>query len=131
MLGWWRSFPIQYSAILSYWLCSFLYRRFSVSGGPIYLLLFSVSVLLGLYLGSGLLCTYIEGYFPLSLLRVLAGFLFRSLIYLDLSFGHGERYGSICILLHDDIKLCDCHLLKMLSFFHCIILASLTKIRYS
>ena len=55
-------------AFLSYWLCPLLYKSFSVIGGSVYLLLLSVSVLLGLYLGSGLLCPRIEDYFPLSLL---------------------------------------------------------------
>ena len=48
-----------------------------------------------------------------------------------LSFVHGDRYGSIFILLQGDIQLCQYHLLKMLSFFHCIILAPLSKIRCS
>ncbi|CAO2631641.1 hypothetical protein LEMLEM_LOCUS21397, partial [Lemmus lemmus] len=42
----------------------------------------------------------------------------RSLIHLDLSFVHGDRYGFIFILLHVDIQLCQHHLLNMLSFFH-------------
>ena len=33
----------------------------------------------------------------------VAGFMLRSLIHLDLSFVHGDRYGSIYILLHVDI----------------------------
>jgi hypothetical protein len=42
----------------------------------------------------------------------------RFLIYLDLSFVQGNRYGSICIFLHTDIymQLDQHHLLKMLSF---------------
>ena len=55
----------------------------------------------------------------------------RSLIHLDLSFVHGDRYGSIFILLQVDIQLCQHHLLKKLSFFHCIVLAPLLKIRCS
>ena len=51
----------------------------------------------------------------------------RSLIHLDLSFVHGDRYGSIFILLQVDIQLCQHHLLKMLSFFHCIVLAPCRK----
>ena len=53
----------------------------------------------------------------------------RSLIHLDLSFVQGDKYGSICILLHADIQLDQHHLLKMLSFFHCMVLASLSKYR--
>ena len=55
----------------------------------------------------------------------------RSLIHLDLSFVHGDRYGSTYILLQVDIQLCQHHLLNMLSFFHCIPLAPLSKIRCS
>ena len=54
-----------------------------------------------------------------------------SLIHLDLSFVHGDRYGSTFILLQVDTQLCQHHLLKMLSFFHCIPLAPLSKIRCS
>ena len=40
----------------------------------------------------------------------------RSLIHLDLSFVHGDRYGSTFILLQVDVQLCQHHLLKMLFF---------------
>ena len=61
----------------------------------------------------------------------VAGFMLRSLIHLDLSFVHGDRYGSIFILLHVDIQLCQHHLLNMLSFFYFIFFASLSKVRCS
>ena len=51
----------------------------------------------------------------------------RSLIHLNLSLVHGDKYGSFFILLHADIQLNQNHLLKMLSFFHCMSLASLEK----
>ncbi|KAL6084157.1 hypothetical protein STEG23_038311, partial [Scotinomys teguina] len=35
----------------------------------------------------------------------VTGFMLRSLIHLDLSFVHGNRYGSICNLLHVDIQI--------------------------
>ena len=44
---------------------------------------------------------------------------------------HGNGYGCFCILLHVDIHLCQHHLLNMLSFFHFIFLASLSKNRCS
>jgi hypothetical protein len=44
----------------------------------------------------------------------------RSLIYMDLSLGKYERYGPFSIFLHVDIQLDQHHLLKMLSFCHCI-----------
>ena len=53
------------------------------------------------------------------------------LIHLDLRFVHGNRYGSLFILLHVDIQLCQHHLLNMLSFFHLIFFTSLSKIRSS
>jgi hypothetical protein len=48
---------------------------------------------------------------------------------LDLSFVQGDQYGSICIFLHVDCQLNKHHLLKMLSFFHWIVLAPLSKIK--
>ncbi|ERE66736.1 Protein of unknown function DUF3704 containing protein [Cricetulus griseus] len=42
----------------------------------------------------------------------VAGFMLRSLIHLELSFVHGDRYGSICSLLLASIQLCQQHLLK-------------------
>ena len=58
-------------------------------------------------------------------------FILRPLIHLDLRFVRGDRYGPIFILLQVDIQLCQQHLLKMLSFFHCIFFVSLSKIRCS
>jgi hypothetical protein len=39
---------------------------------------------------------------PSSIRFSVSGFMLRSLIYLELSFVEGDRYGSICILLHAD-----------------------------
>ena len=47
----------------------------------------------------------------------VARFMLRSLINLELSSMHGDRYEPICILLHIDIQLCQHHLLKVPSFF--------------
>ena len=58
----------------------------------------------------------------------ISGFILRSLIHL--SFVQCDRYEYIYIL-HADIQLDQHQLLKMLSFFHCIILASLSKVRCS
>jgi hypothetical protein len=59
--------------------------------------------------------------FPtLSSIRFNASvFMLRHLIHLDLSIVQGDRYGSICILLHTDQH----DLLKMLSFVHHRVLA--------
>jgi hypothetical protein len=59
----------------------------------------------------------------------VSGFMLRSLIYLDMNFMQGDGYRSICTLLHVNSQLDQYHLLKMLSFFYCIILASLSKIK--
>jgi hypothetical protein len=53
----------------------------------------------------------------------------RSLIHLDFMLAQGDKYGSICILLHANIQLDQHHLLKMLSLFHCVVLAYLQKIK--
>jgi hypothetical protein len=47
----------------------------------------------------------------------VSGFMWRSLIHLDLSFVQGDKNGSIYILLHADCQLNQHHFLKMLSFF--------------
>ena len=47
----------------------------------------------------------------------VSGFMWSSLIHLDLSFVQGDKNGSICLLLHDNRQLNQHHLLKMLSFF--------------
>jgi hypothetical protein len=44
----------------------------------------------------------------------LCGFMWRSLIHLDLSFVQGDKNGWICIPLHADLKLNQHHLLKIL-----------------
>jgi hypothetical protein len=53
----------------------------------------------------------------------VSGFMWRSFIHLDLSFVQGDKNGSICILLHANCQ----HLLKMLSFFHWMVFAPLSK----
>ena len=58
-------------------------------------------------------------------------YILRSLIHLNLRFMHGDRYGYIFILLHVDTQFFQQHLLKMLYFFHCIILAFSSRIRCS
>lgn len=52
-----------------------------------------------------------------------------SLIYLDLRFVQGDKNGLIYILLHADCHLNQHHLFKMFSFFHCMFLGSLSKIK--
>jgi hypothetical protein len=59
------------------------------------------------------------GLFPtFSSIRLsVSGFMWKSLINLDLGFVQGDKNGSICIFLHADLQLKQHHLLKMLSFF--------------
>jgi hypothetical protein len=54
----------------------------------------------------------------------------RSLMHLDLFFVQGDKCGSIFIFfLHTNCQFDQHYLLKMLSFFHCICLASLSTIK--
>jgi hypothetical protein len=53
-----------------------------------------------------------------SISSSVSGFMWRSVINLDLSFVQEDKTGSIYILLHTNPKLREHHLLRMLSFFH-------------
>ena len=48
----------------------------------------------------------------------VVGFMWRTLIHLNLSFVHRDKYGSIFIHLHVDAQLCQHQFLNMLSYFH-------------
>ena len=54
----------------------------------------------------------------------VSGFMLRSLIHMDLNFVRAGRYGSICFLLPAGIQWDKHHLLKMLLFFHVMVLVS-------
>ena len=54
-------------------------------------------------------------------------FMVWSLIHLDLMFLQGNKYGSIFIFLHKASQLDQHDLFKLLSYFHCIILAFFVK----
>jgi hypothetical protein len=58
-----------------------------------------------------------------------SGFMWSSLIHLDLTFLQGDKNGSIHILLHDNCQLSQHNLLKMLSSFHCLFLDPLSNIK--
>jgi hypothetical protein len=49
------------------------------------------------------------------------------IIHIDLILVQGERNGSISIFLHDNRQLCQHLLLKMLSLFHWMVFAPLSK----
>jgi hypothetical protein len=67
-------------------------------------------------------------YFSISF--CVSGFMWRSLIHLDLSFVQRDKNGLIGILLQAAHQLNQHHLLKILSFFHWMILAPLSKIKW-
>jgi hypothetical protein len=56
----------------------------------------------------------------------VSGFMWRSLIHLDSRFAHGDKNGLMCF--HADYQLNQHQLLKMLSFFHWMVLAPSSKI---
>ena len=72
---------------------------------------------------SRLFPTFSSGNFSVS------GFMWSSLIHLDLIFIQGDKNGSIHILLHANCQSSQHHLLRMLSSFHWMVLAPLSKIK--
>ena len=60
---------------------------------------------------------------------IVSGLMFRSLIHFEFIFVYGVRKCSSFILLQVVDQLSQHHLLKRLSFFHCISLPPLSKIR--
>jgi hypothetical protein len=62
-----------------------------------------------------------------SISFTVSGFMYSSLIHLDLTLVQGDRNGSILILLHDNHQLCQPLLLKVLSFFPLDGFSSLVK----
>ena len=58
-----------------------------------------------------------------------SGLTFRFLIHFEFIFVYGDRKCSNFILLHVASQFSKHHLLKRLSFLHCIFLPSLSKIR--
>ena len=60
---------------------------------------------------------------------IVSGLTFRSLIHFEFTFVYGVRKCSSFILLQVVDQFSQHHLLKRLSFFHCISLPPLSKIR--
>ena len=60
---------------------------------------------------------------------IVSGLTFRSLIHFEFIFVYGDRKCSSFILLQVVDQFSQHHLLKRLSFFHCISLPLLSKIR--
>ena len=61
---------------------------------------------------------------------IVSGLTFRSLIHFQFIFVYGVRKCSNFILLHVAVQFSEHHLLKRLSFPHCIFLTPFSKIRY-
>ena len=61
---------------------------------------------------------------------IASGLTFRSLIHFEFIFVYGVRKCSSFILLQLVNQFSQHHLLKRLSFFHCIFLPPLSKIRF-
>ena len=60
---------------------------------------------------------------------IVSSITFRSLIYFEFIFVYGVRKCSDFIFLHIAVQFSQNHLSKRLSFFHCIFLPPLSKIR--
>ena len=60
---------------------------------------------------------------------IVSGLTFKSLIHFELIYVCGVRKCYNFILLHVTIQFSQHHLLKRLSFLHCIVLPPLSKIR--
>ena len=61
---------------------------------------------------------------------IVSGLTFRSLIHFEFIFVYGVRESSNSILLHVTVQFSQHHLLKRLSFLHCIFFPPLSKIRW-
>ena len=116
---------------LSYCQCPLPYRNFAILWGHICRFLIVQHRPLLFCLGI-FPCAHIFEAFPSfsSISFSVSCLMWRSLIHLDLSFVQGYKNGSICILLHDNCQLSQHHLLKMLSFFHWMVLAPLSKFKW-
>ena len=60
---------------------------------------------------------------------IVSGLTLRSLIHFEFIFVYGFRECSNFILLHVPVQFSQHHLLKRLSFLHCICLPPLSKIK--
>ena len=94
------------------------YRSFAILWDPICWFFILEHKPLVLCPGNIPLCPSVQDFPTFFSIRFsVSGFMWRSLIHLDLSFVEGDKNGSICILLHADRQLNQHHLLKMRSFF--------------
>ena len=61
---------------------------------------------------------------------IAPGLTFRSLIHFEFIFGHGVKECSYFILLYVAVQVSQLHLLKRLSFLHCMFLPPLLQINW-
>jgi hypothetical protein len=66
-----------------------------------------------------------------SISFTVSGFMWSFLIRLDLTLVQRDSNGTIPILLHDNCHSCQHQLMKMLSFFHWMVLDPLSKIKWT
>ena len=94
-----------------------------------------IFVFVSITLGGGskkiLLWFMSKSVFPVFLSKsfIVSGLTFRSLIHLEFTFVYGVRECSNFILLCVAVQFSQHHLLKRLSFLHCMFLPPLSKIR--
>jgi hypothetical protein len=62
---------------------------------------------------------------------IVSGLILRSLIHFELILAQGDRSGSSFSFLQADNHFSQQHVLKRLSSFHCMFLATLSKIRWA
>ena len=86
----------------------------------------------GRWIIEDLAVIYVRECFAYVFLRIFIvfDFTFRSLIHLEFIFVYGVKKCSSFILLQVVDQFSKHHLLKILSFLHCIFLPPLSKIRY-
>ena len=79
---------------------------------------------------KGSCCDLCQSVLPMfsSKSLIVSGLTFRSLIHFEFIFVHGVKECSNFILLHVAVQFSQHHLLKRLSFPHCIFLAPLLQI---
>ena len=77
-------------------------------------------------------CDFCQSVLPMfsSESFIVSGLTFRSLIHFEFIFVYGVRKYSNFTLLHVAVQFSQHHLLKRLSFLHCIFLPPLSKIRW-
>ena len=120
--------PSEWAAFLLCWLCLLMHKSFKDSCTPVCLFLLLLPVLFVSYPRNH--CQNpMSGRFPPMLSSksfIVSSLTFRSLIHFEFIFVYGGRECSNFILLHVAVQFSQHHLLKRLSFLHCIFLPPLS-----